>query len=137
MCSIYTGYFSCRHKYGHGVTRGVQVVHLHPIHTPVHPPLTCVVLLFTGLAYQGDNSLYALFTTVTLPQPVTSMPVHVHMWNSTYYTINNYYLQSEMLLLAFMRPPVHSAVMHFQSLAPSQNYLEMPLCRQTKLRRTK
>ena len=43
------------------------------------------------------------------------------IWNSTYYAINN--MQSEMLAIhckLFMHPPMHSAVMHFQSLAPSQ-----------------
>ena len=57
-------------------------IYTQSIHKCTHPLHVCNFVVY--LAYQGVNPLYALFTT--LPQPVTSMPVHVHrpsIWKST------------------------------------------------------
>ena len=61
-------------------------------------PTPCIRSFVVYPVYQGVNPLYALFTT--LPQPVTSMPVHVHglsTENSTYY-ITTCSLKDKLLL---------------------------------------
>ena len=48
-----------------GVARGVHargLIHLHPIHAPVHPSYACVVLLFTY-----SLSQYTCFTILSQP----------------------------------------------------------------------
>jgi hypothetical protein len=89
---------------------GCMWVHLHPIHTPVHPPFRLDIVLINQVTHRLSD------TFTTLPQPVTCMLV----------------LICSLEMLCFCK---HSLALcihlssHLCLLAPMQlnNYLETPL----------